>query len=141
MAVAQHRAPVVYAVPMPWAAGLALGLGLAAGMLIGITTAPGAQGLERGVLLGLILGLPAAVAVVFSRRAVEQGSPWWLVAVVGVGALVAVAALLFALTQLDLGMAPLGGAVAVAVGAVSLAAGLRLAQRRREGGGSGDRRH
>ncbi len=141
MAVAQHRAPVVYAVPSPWAAALALALGMAAGLLIGVTTQPG-QGLGRGLLLGVILGGPASVAVVFARRAVEQGARWWLVAAVGVGALVVVAALLFALTQLDPAMAPLGALVATVVGACSLGAGLRLVHRRRDAAVEpGHRRH
>ncbi|GEK81168.1 hypothetical protein [Agrococcus baldri] len=128
MAVAQHRAPIDYTVPVAWAAVLALVVGVVAGLAISLVTAPG-QGLMRGIVLGLVLGIPAAVAVVFSRRAVDQGAQPWLVTALGLLALVLVAALLFALTQVDLSMAPIGGALGIATGLVSLGVGLWLANR------------
>lgn len=129
MTTAQHRAPVEYTVPMVWAAALAVGVGLLAGLVIGLVTAPDQQSVSRGLLLGLILGVPAGVAVVFSRRAVAQGAPPWLVSAGGLMALVLVAALLFALSQLDVAMAPLGAALGVATGVVSLGIGLWLVHR------------
>ena len=133
MAVAQHRAPTAYAVPTPWAAALAVGIGLVAGVGIALAVAPGPSAFATGITYGLILGIPAAVAVVFARRAVEQGATSWMVGLIGLGGVVVVAALLFALTQLDVGMAPVGAALGIATGILSLVAGLSLARHRREG--------
>lgn len=140
MAIAQHRAPIDYTVPAVWAALLALGVGLVAGLAISLVTAP-TQGLAQGLVLGLILGIPAAVAVVFSRRAVSQGAQPWLVTAFGLPTLVLVAALLFALTQVDVTMAPIGAALGIATGAISLGVGLWLANRPEEESKPGHRRH
>jgi drug/metabolite transporter (DMT)-like permease len=142
MAIAQHRAPIDYTVPLAWAAVLALAVGVVAGFTIGVVAVPDGQGVSRGLILGLALGVPAAVAVVFSRRAVDQGAQPWLVTALGLAVLVLVAALLFGLTQFDVSMAPVGAGLGVATGAISLGVGLWLAQRReRTGDPQQHRRH
>lgn len=141
MAIAQHRAPIDYSIPLAWAAALALGVGVIVGIVIGVATASGPQGIARGIVLGLILGVPAAVAVVFSRRAVDQGAQPWLVTAVGLAGIVVVAAMLFALTQLDLSMAPVGAALGIATGLVSLGVGLWLAHRQQSEASPEHRRH
>lgn len=141
MAIAQHRAPIDYTVPLAWAAALALAVGVGAGFAMGLASAPGGEGLQRGVILGLALGVPAAVAVVFTRRFVDQGAQPWLVTVLGLAVMVLIAALLFALTQFDVSMAPVGAALGVATGALSLGVGLWLAQRSERSSDASHRRH
>ncbi|MCH1883752.1 hypothetical protein [Agrococcus sp. ARC_14] len=132
MAEAQHRAPIAYVVPTAWAAAIAIALGVVAGIGVGLAMAPGVPGLRTGVLLGLALGVPAAVAVIFSRRAVQQGARPLLVAPFGLAGVVLMAALLFALTQLDPRMAAVGAALGVATGCISLMTGLRPARLRHD---------
>lgn len=141
MAVAQHRAPTAYAVPTPGAAALALAIGIVAGLAIAPLTAPGPSSFTTGLMYGLILGVPAAVAIVFARRAIEQGAQPWVVALVSLGCVVVVATLLFALTQLSVLMAPVGAALGIVTGIVSLVAGLALARQRRDAQAMTPRRH
>lgn len=132
MAIAQHRAPTAYALPTIQAAALAVVIGVLLGVAIAMAIFPDAQGFATGVSYGLILGIPAAVAVVFARRAAEQGARPWLVGLVGVLGVTLIAALLFALTQADPRLAPVGAALGAITGAASLFLGLRLARPRRE---------
>ena len=132
MAIAQHRAPTVYAVPTAWAATLALAIGVVLGVGIALALFPDVNGFTTGLAYGLILGIPAAVAVIFARRAAEQGALPWLVGLMGVLGVVLIAALLFALTQVDLQLAPLGAALGIVTGGISLYLGLRLAHQRRD---------
>ncbi|WP_206446162.1 hypothetical protein [Agrococcus sp. KRD186] len=141
MAIAQHRAPIDYRVPLAWAAVIALAVGVVAGFALGLASAPGGQGLQRGLILGLALGVPASVAVVFGRRFVDQGAQPWLVTALGLSVMVLIAALLFALTQFDVSMAPVGAALGVATGALSLGVGLWLAQRSEHPSQATHRRH
>jgi hypothetical protein len=129
MAVAQHRAPTVFAVPTGWAVAAALGAGVLIGVLLGVLFSPDAQGLQVGVTYGAILGLPAAVAVVFSRRSMQQGTHLWMLALVAVASVAIMAALLFALSQLSLAMAPAGLVLGAATAIVALLVGLWTAHR------------
>lgn len=124
MALAQHRAPREFTVPTRWAAAVAVGVGVVIGLVVWIAVLPGHRPVTTGILLGMMLGLPAMVAVVFARRTVAQGVSRWLVGALGVLGLLVVAALLFALSQVDAGQAPLGALAGVVTGLVSLAVGL-----------------
>lgn len=134
MATAQHRAETDYVVPMGWAAILALGIGFLTGFGIAFLLVPLSQAPTTGLIFGLILGVPAAVAVVFARRTVAQGARTWMVGLVGVLGVVVAAAMLFALTRLDAQLAPIGGALGISTGILSLTAGLWMVRRRRDPG-------
>ncbi|WP_347754186.1 hypothetical protein [Agrococcus sp. ProA11] len=134
MADAQHRAETTYAVPTAWAAVLALAIGLLTGFGIAFVIVPLSHAPATGLNFGLILGVPAAVAVVFARRTVAQGARTWTVGLVGVLAVVVVAAMLFALARLDAQLAPIGGALGTVTGIFSLTAGLWMVRRRHDRG-------
>lgn len=134
MGIARHRTPTDYAVPMPWAALVALAIGLLTGFGIAVAIGPVAQAPTTGLGFGLILGISASVAVVFARRTVTQGAPTWAVALVAVLAVVVVAAMLFALSRLDARLAPVGGALGISTAILSLTAGLWMVRRPAEPG-------
>ncbi|SDS41577.1 hypothetical protein [Agrococcus carbonis] len=140
MTVAQHRAPIVYAVSTRAAVWLAIAVGLVSGMSAALASAPEQQRVTAGIALGLALGLPAAVAVVLTRRAVEQGAHPLRVAAMALAGIVVAAALLFGLVQVDAGMAAIGALLGVTTGVVTLLAALWLAHTRRRDGASA-RRH
>lgn len=131
MAFAQHRrTPIAFTVPTRWAAAVAVMVGVVIGLGVWGALLPRHAPLVIGIALGLILGLPAAVAVVFARRTVEQGARRWQVAAFGLPCMLVIAAMLFALIQRDASLAPVGAAAGVATGLVSLAIGLSSWHRR-----------
>lgn len=131
MAFAQHRrTPVEFTVPTRWAAAVAIVVGVLIGLGVWGAVLPRQDPLATGIALGLILGLPASVAVVFGRRTVQQGARRWQVAALGLPCMLVIAAMLFALMQRDASLAPIGAAAGVATGLVSLAIG--LSRHRRE---------
>lgn len=140
MAIAQHRAPTDYAVATPVAALLAVALGVVVGLAIALVFSPDMQGVTTGLTYGLILGVPAAIAVVFARRAIVQGASIWAVGVGAVLTIVIVAALLFALTQVDARLAPVGAVLGLGTAVFSLYLGLRLTHTRRPAGAGVHRR-
>lgn len=133
MAVAHHRAPPVFAMRTGRAAVLAIGIGLVIGFGVAVAIRPDLQGVATGLSYGIILGIPAAVAVVFVRRTVEYSARPCVIALAGVLGVVLAATLLFALTQFDARMAPMGAALGVVTGVASLVAGLARTHHRPEG--------
>lgn len=114
MTQAQHRARIGFAISTTHAALIALGLGVAVGLLI-------ATALSSGVLYGLLLGTPAVVAVLVARRAVQRHYHPWLAGIVVVAGTSVVVALLFWLTQLSVDMLPVGAVTGTFVALIAVA--------------------
>jgi O-antigen/teichoic acid export membrane protein len=121
MTQAQHRARIGFAISTAHAALIALGLGVAVGLLIATAFSPDLQGFGVGVLYGLLLGAPAVVAVLVARRGVRRHYHPWLAGIVVVAGTSVVVALLFWLTQLSVDMLPVGAVTGALVALIAVA--------------------
>jgi hypothetical protein len=108
MTAIQHRAHTAFALPLGWAALVAVGIGVVTGLLLAVAGIPDPEAAAIGAGYGLIPGVLSAVGVVIARRGVLHGIGYWRDVAIVVLSIAAVTGLLFALTQLALELAPIG---------------------------------